>query len=280
MAYPRMVRLKQQFPRPRVDNIPAAVRDSLAKLHLEKTIKPKQTVALTAGSRGIANIPLILKSVVQFVKDLGAEPFLVPAMGSHGGGTAEGQREVLESYGITEAFVGAPIRASMEVDLAGQHAGRLSGGARQDRQPGRPHRRRRPRQAAHQLPRPDRKRPDENDDDRPGQARRRRQRPQDSAGTALRRRGPGRRQGHARQGSHRLRPGRRRKRLRRDRPDRRRPARRLRAGRGEAARQGPRLARPSCRSTRPICSSSTRSARRSAAPAWTPTSSAASGPSR
>ena len=110
-----MVRLKQQFPRPRVENIPAAVRESLTKLHLEKTIKPRQSVALTAGSRGIANIPLILKSVVQHLKDLGAEPFLVPAMGSHGGGVAEGQREVLESYGITEAFVGAPIRASMEV---------------------------------------------------------------------------------------------------------------------------------------------------------------------
>src|SRR5580658_4248390 len=115
MPYPRMVRLKQQFPRPRVDNIPATVRESLVKLHLERTIKPKQTVALTAGSRGIANIPVILKSVVQFVKDLGAEPFLVPAMGSHGGGLAQGQREVIESYGITEAFVGAPIRASMEV---------------------------------------------------------------------------------------------------------------------------------------------------------------------
>jgi hypothetical protein len=72
-------------------------------------------VALTAGSRGIANIPLVLRSAVEFLKKLGAEPFLVPAMGSHGGGTAEGQRGVLESYGITEAYVGAPIRASMEV---------------------------------------------------------------------------------------------------------------------------------------------------------------------
>src|SRR5262245_28348986 len=109
-----MVRVKQQFARPKVENIPAGVRDALAKLHLEKTIKPDQSVALTAGSRGIANIPLVLKNVAQFVKDLGAKPFLVPTMGSHGGGTAEGQREVLESYGITEAFVGAPIRASME----------------------------------------------------------------------------------------------------------------------------------------------------------------------
>lgn len=110
-----MLRLRQNFPRPRVDNIPAAIRDTLAKLNLGSKIKRGQTVALTAGSRGIANIPLILKSAVQHVRDLGAQPFLVPAMGSHGGATAEGQIEVLHSYGITEEFVGAPIRSSMEV---------------------------------------------------------------------------------------------------------------------------------------------------------------------
>lgn len=110
-----MVRLRQKFPRPRVENIPAAIRDTLTKLNLGNKIKRGQTVALTAGSRGIANIPLILKSAVQHVRDLGAQPFLVPAMGSHGGATAEGQREVLNSYGITEEFVGAPIRSSMEV---------------------------------------------------------------------------------------------------------------------------------------------------------------------
>jgi Lactate racemase N-terminal domain len=115
MPYPRMLRVRQHFPRPRVENIPAAVRSTLEKLSLGGTIRPGQTVALTAGSRGIANIPLLLKSVVQHLRDLGAKQFLVPAMGSHGGGTAEGQREVLESYGITEEFVGAPIRASMEV---------------------------------------------------------------------------------------------------------------------------------------------------------------------
>ena len=119
MPYPRMLRVRQNFARPRVDNIPAAVRGALEKINLGKTIKPGQSVALTAGSRGIANIPLILKSTAQHLKDLGAQPFLVPAMGSHGGGTAAGQREVLESYGITEAFVGVPIRASMEVIQAG-----------------------------------------------------------------------------------------------------------------------------------------------------------------
>ncbi|MBI3822071.1 MAG: DUF2088 domain-containing protein [Planctomycetes bacterium] len=115
VAYPRMFRVRQKFPRPRVDNIPAAIRDTLARLNLGSKIKRGQTVALTAGSRGIANIPLILKSAVQHLRDLGASPFLVPSMGSHGGATAEGQRGVLSSYGITEDFVGAPIRSSMEV---------------------------------------------------------------------------------------------------------------------------------------------------------------------
>jgi hypothetical protein len=119
MAYPRMLRVRQRFARPRVENIPAAVRSSLEKLNLARTIKPGQSVALTGGSRGIANIPLVLKNVAQFMKDLGAKPFIVPAMGSHGGGVAEGQRAVLESYGITEAFTGVPVRASMEVVEAG-----------------------------------------------------------------------------------------------------------------------------------------------------------------
>jgi hypothetical protein len=110
-----MVRLRQHFERPRLDNLPAAVRATLEPLNLGRTIKPGHTVALTAGSRGIANIPVILRSVVEHLKALGARPFLVPAMGSHGGGTAEGQRQVIESYGITEAFVGAPIKASMDV---------------------------------------------------------------------------------------------------------------------------------------------------------------------
>ncbi len=117
-----MVRIRQQFERPRVENIPAAVRGELERLDLGKTIRPGQTVALTAGSRGIANIPLILKAVVSFLRDLGARPFLVPTMGSHGGGTAEGQRHVLESYGITEGFVGAPVRASMDVVALGTTA--------------------------------------------------------------------------------------------------------------------------------------------------------------
>src|SRR6266851_5365036 len=122
MPHPKILRLRQQFERPRLEDIPAAVRSSLEKLDLGKTIHPGHSVALTAGSRGIANIPLILRSVAQFLRDLGARPFLVPAMGSHGGGTAEGQRRILESYGITEAAVQAPIQASMEVVSLGSSA--------------------------------------------------------------------------------------------------------------------------------------------------------------
>jgi hypothetical protein len=119
MPYPVMLRLRQHFERPRVEDIPAAVAASLERLDLGKRIRPGQTVALTAGSRGIANIPVILKATAGFLRRMGARPFLVPAMGSHGGGTAEGQRKLIESYGITEEFVGAPVRASMETVQAG-----------------------------------------------------------------------------------------------------------------------------------------------------------------
>ncbi|MFL5243031.1 MAG: lactate racemase domain-containing protein [Gemmataceae bacterium] len=119
MPFPKLVRLVQRFERPRVEDIPGAVTEQLSKLNLEKSIRPGQTIALTAGSRGIANIPEVLRAVAAFLKKMGAKPFFVPAMGSHGGGTADGQRHILESYGITETAIEAPIKASMEVVLAG-----------------------------------------------------------------------------------------------------------------------------------------------------------------
>src|SRR5262245_2656670 len=122
VQYPPFVRVRQHFERPRVEDIPSAVRTTLGKLDLGRTIRPGQSVALTAGSRGIANIPLILKSVADVLKRLGAKPFIIPAMGSHGGGSAEGQRHILESYGITEQYVGIPIRASMDVVSLGSTA--------------------------------------------------------------------------------------------------------------------------------------------------------------
>jgi len=122
VSYPKLLRIRQSFERPRVEDVAGRVRQALESLDLSKTIRPGETVALTAGSRGIANIPVILKSTADHLKKLGAKPFLVPAMGSHGGGTAEGQRKIIESYGITEQFVGAPIKASMEVVSLGATA--------------------------------------------------------------------------------------------------------------------------------------------------------------
>ena len=98
--YPLMFRVRQEFERPRVDNVPSEVESQLARLSLGEKIQPGQTVAITAGSRGIANIHLVIKAIVDHVKKLGGEPFIVPAMGSHGGGVAEGQRKIIEGYGI------------------------------------------------------------------------------------------------------------------------------------------------------------------------------------
>ncbi len=120
--FPQIFRVRQSFPRPRVADVAAEVHAQLGRLELHRRIHAGQSVAITAGSRGIANIGTMLRAAVQFLQVLGARPFLVPAMGSHGGGTAEGQLGVLASYGITEAAVGCPIRASMETKVVGHAA--------------------------------------------------------------------------------------------------------------------------------------------------------------
>ena len=112
--FPQLFRLRQTFQGPAVDDLAGEVHRQLGSLNLEKKISPGQTVAITVGSRGIANIPAITKAIVDFVRELKAEPFIVPAMGSHGGATAEGQIEVLKSLGVTEATCGCPIRSSMD----------------------------------------------------------------------------------------------------------------------------------------------------------------------
>lgn len=114
---PRMFRAKQTFPREVIlpEEIPAAVEQQFAREPFASKIKPGMSIAITAGSRGIANVDIITKAVVDAVKRRGANPFIVPAMGSHGGATAEGQLEVLEGYGITPETMGCPIRSSMEV---------------------------------------------------------------------------------------------------------------------------------------------------------------------
>ena len=121
--FPRMADIVQRFDAPRVDDIPATVADQLKTLKLDQQIQAGETVAVTAGSRGIANIATILKATVDHLKQFGAVPFIVPAMGSHGGGTVEGQLDVLRGLGVTEESVGAEIRATMETVVVAETDG-------------------------------------------------------------------------------------------------------------------------------------------------------------
>ena len=116
MKIPRFVRVKQYFPHNELSeqDIISLIAENFSKPEIKDKIKPGQRICITSGSRGVSNIALITKEIVKQVKALGAEPFIIPAMGSHGGATAEGQRGILTSYGITEETMGCPIISSME----------------------------------------------------------------------------------------------------------------------------------------------------------------------
>ncbi len=122
MEFPRVVKVRQRFPRPRVGDVEAKLREGVGRDEIASRVRPGMKIALTAGSRGIAGINVILRSLVAILKEMGAKPFVVPAMGSHGGATAEGQVEILASLGVTEEFCGAPIRSSMDVVELGETA--------------------------------------------------------------------------------------------------------------------------------------------------------------
>ena len=115
MNYPKMYRIGQVFDVPRVDNIEETLSQELESIQISSLIKEGARIAITAGSRGIANIDRVLRHLVHVLKENSAKPFLIPAMGSHGGGTPEGQLEILESLKVTEESIGAPVLSSMEV---------------------------------------------------------------------------------------------------------------------------------------------------------------------
>jgi len=119
IAFPKMVTVRQQFESPKVDDIAAVIKSEFEKPEIRARVKPGQVIAVGCGSRGIANIATIAKSVIEGLKALGAQPFIFPCMGSHGAATAEGQKQVLEGYGITEAAMGVEIRATMETTIVG-----------------------------------------------------------------------------------------------------------------------------------------------------------------
>ena len=101
--YPKMIKVRQTFFTQKVEDVSSATEREILRLQLGSRIRTGDTVAVTAGSRGISEIASITRTVVHVLKGMGAEPFIVPAMGSHGGATAQGQIEVLARYGIREA---------------------------------------------------------------------------------------------------------------------------------------------------------------------------------
>lgn len=118
---PRMFHASQKFPDAHIDreDIEKTIFDEIERSGMGERIRPGMRIAITAGSRGIRNVDEITRSVAACVRARGASPFIVPAMGSHGGATAEGQREMLAGYGITEERMGCPILSSMETVLLG-----------------------------------------------------------------------------------------------------------------------------------------------------------------
>ncbi len=109
----RLSKIRQRFESNGLDDPLSALREQLAKL--DELIRPRARIAIGVGSRGIDNLAPFVRETVAYVKRRGGQPFIVPAMGSHGGATAEGQAEVLASYGVSEDTVHAPVRATMEV---------------------------------------------------------------------------------------------------------------------------------------------------------------------
>jgi hypothetical protein len=120
MDFPKMIRLRQHFEAPTVQEIPGEINTQIKNLDLEKKCKTGETVAVACSSRGISNYSTILKSVVRSLQDAGLKPFLFPAMGSHGASTAEGQKKILENYGLSEENIGVPIRSSLDVVYVGE----------------------------------------------------------------------------------------------------------------------------------------------------------------
>lgn len=118
---PKMIRVRQSFDPSHIkpEELPAVVRNQLERSGIGDRIRPDMRIGITSGSRGVANVAVITKAIVDFLKEKRASPFVFPAMGSHGGASAEGQREILNSYGVTEEYLGCPILATMETVKAG-----------------------------------------------------------------------------------------------------------------------------------------------------------------
>lgn len=114
---PKFVRVRHEMDGSHIEDIPAAVAQAMKREGTLDRIKPGDTVCITAGSRDVANIAKVIRTICDEVKAVGGKPFIIPAMGSHAGAQADGQRRIIEGYGVTEEAMGAPIMASMETEV-------------------------------------------------------------------------------------------------------------------------------------------------------------------
>jgi hypothetical protein len=119
---PLFFTVRQSFDRPRVQDVPASVRGELDRIIPAGSVAPGARIGVTVGSRGIRDIAAVARTAVELLKSRGARPFILPAMGSHGGATAEGQRRLIAHFGVTEEAMGCPVRAEMETRSLGRTA--------------------------------------------------------------------------------------------------------------------------------------------------------------
>jgi hypothetical protein len=120
IALPRMVNVRQKFDNAHLGDIPATIAKEFQRPDVRARVKSGQVVAVGCGSRGVANIATIARCVIRELQALGAKPFIFPSMGSHGAATAEGQKKVLDGYGISEATMGVPVKATMDTVVVGE----------------------------------------------------------------------------------------------------------------------------------------------------------------
>ena len=120
---PQMARVRQAFEHHKIDDVAGAVTNEMGREDIKAKVKPGAKIAVGVGSRGVANIDVAVKALIASLKELGADPFIFPAMGSHAGGTSEGQEALLTGYGVTEDKMGAPVRATMDTVVVAELEG-------------------------------------------------------------------------------------------------------------------------------------------------------------
>ena len=120
---PQMARVRQAFEHHKIDDVAGAVKNEMGREDIKAKVKPGAKIAVGVGSRGVANIDVAVKALIASLKELGADPFIFPAMGSHAGGTSEGQEALLAGYGVTEDKMGAPVRATMDTVVVAELEG-------------------------------------------------------------------------------------------------------------------------------------------------------------